>query len=152
MLFYHSIICALFTIGLALAEPISNDKQGTESQDVSILIRQELNTTEACGRMKEIWYPTAEDWRDHETTEWFSDWIDKNVANDSSVRLDAAWGGWAFGNPLWDCADDGSDGCELPDFCNKSVYFSAFISSLVNSTEHGSTLGDADSEAYLVRF
>ena len=121
MLLFHSIIHALPLIFLALAGPTPNDSRGTESQDVSIQIRQEDNTTEACGRMKDLWYPTAKDWRDHNTSEWFSDWIDNNIANDSDVRLDSIWGGWAFGDPLWDCADDGSDGCVVPNFCDKSV-------------------------------
>lgn len=150
MLLFHSIIYALPVVGLALAGP-TPDTHGTDSQDVNIQIRQEANTTEPCGRMKDIWYPTAKDWRDHETTEWLSDWIDKNVANDSNVRLDSKWGGWAFGNPLWDCADDGSDGCEIPDFCDKLVFSLAFIASSDDSTKHGFTLDDADSEPYLAR-
>ena len=103
---------------LAIAAPTLNVDHETGSQDVSVHVREDARSTEPCGRMKDIFYPTAKDWRDHKTSEWLSDWLEKNMGEKGEKRLDATWGEWAFGNPVWNCNDDGSHGCEIPEFCD----------------------------------
>lgn len=113
---YYLVLHALRMVGQVLATPTPNDKHGTRSQDVSIQSRQQA----ACERMNDIYGPTPQDWEDHKASDWFSDWIDEHIGDDADKQLDSAWGEWAFGDPTWNCADDGSVGCQLPDFCDNS--------------------------------
>ena len=96
-----------------------NNKHRTTPQDASIQTRQDASSP-ACERLSDIYGPTHLDWEDYKTTEWLSKWIDENIGNDPDKRLDSTWGAWAFGDPTWSCADDGSNGCQMPDFCDNS--------------------------------